>query len=104
MNYRLRNAYKITKTAREQAARICALSASSSNSMVGDIPIWQHHYLNIGEEIGASKAAIMLAADALVEVADQGGHAARDRLWPREDDALAEAALRTGLVPFGWFE
>jgi hypothetical protein len=81
---------RISKRMREQAARICAISASWGKG--------NHWYWIIAKEIGASKAAVSLAADALV-AAQVDDEAPTGRLWSRRDDAEAESLLRTGWSP-----
>ncbi len=86
---------RITPAIREEAALICAISASWPADRR------DHHYLSIGRLIGASDEARSVAADALLAVPDDGSPSGH-RLWRREDDAEAEALLRTGYVPEGW--
>lgn len=83
---------RISKRVREEAALICAVSASWPADR------HDHDYLSIGIRLGTSDAARCLAADALCAVEDDGSPSGH-RMWRREDDAEAEALLRTGWTP-----
>lgn len=87
---------KITKKVREEAALICAASASHSASR----PHWSVD-IAIGMGLNADPQAASLAAQAILHA---GRHLAYEptepgRLWPRSHDAEAEAMLRTGWCP-----
>ncbi len=86
---------RITPAIRREAALICAISASwPADRSDPDYP-------SIGWLIGASNDALCVAAETLVAIPDDGSPSGH-RLWRREDDAEAEALLRTGYVPEGW--
>lgn len=83
---------RISKRVREEAALICAVSASWPADRR------DHDYHSISIQIGASNESTLLAADALCAVEDDGSPSGW-RLWRREDDAEAEALLHTGWTP-----
>lgn len=77
---------KISKRVREEAALICAVAASCSCRWYG----------NIHMDLGTSREAYGLAADALTAAFERNEHG--DHL-ERAYDAEAEAMLRTGWSP-----
>ena len=85
----------ITDEVREEAALICAISASSG------LPSGEGRaYIMLGQDLGAELQAGELAGYAWQEAMNRNVAINGVWRWTREVDAEAEALLRTGWNPF----
>ena len=86
---------KISKRVREEAALICAASASH-------VTCYRSHWTaDVATGLGIDGDAIVIAAWAILHAGRNLGWEPLEpgRLWPRSHDAEAEAMLRTGWCP-----
>jgi hypothetical protein len=89
---------RISKKVREEAARICAIAASSGDDYPR--PCYdQEIAIDLGLYRGSASATMKVPAIALAVAAWTRVFDASDEMWSRATDAEAEALLRTGWTP-----